>query len=201
MTASVETLAKDPECTAVYIDAEGTCRASRILEIASNRGYNVDDIRKRMIFIQSTGTEILFEIVNRLPITIETRNVKLICVDALVTPFRAEYTGREMLAPRQQSILKVADKLRTMARVYNIAVAISNQVLAVPTQTPVHGGFEYKPTGGYVLGHLVEPRVWIRRGEGPKRIARLVDSSWLPEAEAVFKIGIKGVEDITSEGY
>jgi DNA repair protein RadA len=83
-----------------------------------------------------------------------------------------------------------------MAQVYNIAVAITNQVVAVPTQIPTHGGFEYKPTGGFVLGHISEPRVWVRRAEGTKRIARVVDSSWLPEAETTFRVTEAGAVDI-----
>jgi len=198
MTAIVEALVQNQNFAGVYIDAEGTCRESRIAEIAQKRGYDPEDIRKRLIFLPSVGTEILYEIVNRLPLTIEAKNVKIICVDSLVSPFRAEYIGREMLAPRQQAILRVADKLRTMARTYNLAVAISNQVLAQPTGVQVFGGFEYKPTGGFVLGHLSEPRVWVRRAQGMRRIARLVDSSWLPEKECLFTISDKGIEDVLS---
>jgi DNA repair protein RadA len=141
-------------------------------------------------------TDILFEVIDRLPVTIEAKDIKLICVDSFITPFRAEYLGREMLAPRQQAIGKAAHKLRVMAQVYNIAVAITNQVVAVPTQMPTHGGFEYKPTGGFVLGHISEPRVWVRRAEGAKRIARVVDSSWLKEQEAIFRVTEAGAVDV-----
>jgi len=180
----------------IYIDSEGTCREKRMFEIAEKRGYNPSEVGKHLTFIRTLDTDILFEVIDRLPVTIEAKDIKLICVDSFITPFRAEYIGREMLAPRQQAIGRAAGKLRIMAQVYNIAVAITNQVVAVPTQMPTHGGFEYKPTGGFVLGHISEPRVWVRRAEGSKRIARVVDSSWLPEAEATFKVTEAGVIDI-----
>ena len=180
----------------VFIDSEATCRQSRIIEIAKARGYGdkLEILQKNLIYISAVDTETLFEIINRLPLTIENRNVKLICIDSLITPFRAEYIGREMLAARQQAIARALAKLKRMAYVYNIAVAITNQVVAVPMQT--FTGFEYKPTGGFVLGHVSEPRVWIRRAEGSKRIARIVDSSWLPEREASFRLSEKGIEDM-----
>jgi len=180
----------------IYIDSEGTCREKRMLEIAEKRGYNPSEVGKHLTFIRTLDTDILFEVIDRLPVTIEAKDIKLVCVDSFITPFRAEYIGREMLAPRQQAIGRAASKLRIMAQVYNIAVAITNQVVAVPTQMPTHGGFEYKPTGGFVLGHISEPRVWVRRAEGSKRIARVVDSSWLPEAEAIFKVTEAGVIDV-----
>jgi DNA repair protein RadA len=180
----------------IYIDSEGTCREKRMWEIAEKRGYNPSEVGRHITFIRSMDTDILFEVIDRLPVTIEAKDIKLICVDSFITPFRAEYLGREMLAPRQQAIGKAAHKLRVMAQVYNIAVAITNQVVAVPTQIPTHGGFEYKPTGGFVLGHISEPRVWIRRAEGTKRVARVVDSSWLPEAEITFRVTEAGVVDV-----
>ncbi|MEM2338409.1 MAG: ATPase domain-containing protein [Candidatus Bathyarchaeia archaeon] len=192
MTIVAEAANKD--YTSIYIDTERTCRKSRILEIAKNRGLDHDKIDRNVIFIQSVGTEILFEIINRLPATIESRNVKVICVDSLISPFRAEYIGREMLATRQQLLNRALNKLKIMASVYNLAVAISNQVVAVPIQT--FHGYEYKPTGGFILGHAGEPIVEIIRSEGSKRIARLVDSSWLPEGQVVFRITEKGATDV-----
>lgn len=180
--------------TTVFIDTEGTCRKVRMLEIAEKRGFDSTTVDEKTVFIQSVGTEILFEVVERLPLTIESKNVKVVCIDSLISPFRAEYLGREMLASRQQHLGKLLHRLKNMARVYNLAVAITNQLVAVPVQK--FFGFDFKPTGGYILGHTSEPRVWIRRSEGTKRVARLVDSSWLPEGEVVFRISERGAEDV-----
>jgi len=190
----------------VFIDTEGTCRASRIKEIITKRHIegvkepkvNLEEVQKKLTFIQTISTEILFEVIDRLPLTVETKNVKLICIDSLISPLRSEFHGREMLAERQFALARILQKLRTMARVYNLAVAFTNQVVAVPVQSYTGDMFSYKPTGGYVLGHVSEPRVWIRRGGGAKRIARVVDSSWLPERECVFMITDMGAVDVPS---
>jgi DNA repair protein RadA len=178
----------------IFIDSEGTCRETRFVEIATKRGYKPEEVSDRITLIKAVDTDILFEIIERLPPTIETKNIQLICIDSFITPFRAEYLGRELLAPRQQAIARALHKLRIMATVYNIAVAITNQLVAVPVQT--FYGYEYKPTGGFVLGHVSEPRVWIKRAEGTKRIARIVDSSWLPERECTLRVTEVGAVDV-----
>jgi len=118
----------------IFIDTEGTCRKRRMLEIAEKRELDSETVDERVTFIQCVGTEILTELIERLPLTIESKNVKVICIDSLISPFRAEYIGREMLASRQQHIGKILHRLKNMGRVYNLAVAITNQLVAVPVQ-------------------------------------------------------------------
>jgi len=52
-----------------------------------------------------------------------------------------------------------------------------------------------KAVGGHVLAHAATYRVYLRKGKGEKRIARLIDSPDLPEAEAVFRIIEEGIRD------
>ena len=49
--------------------------------------------------------------------------------------------------------------------------------------------------GGHVLAHASQFRLYLRKGKAGKRIARLIDSPYLPEGEAVWKVTEKGVED------
>ncbi len=184
-----------PDATAVYLDCENTFSGKRLVEIAKNRGYNVEDVMKRVIHIRATSSEILEEIIRRLYTAIEGRNTQLVVCDSLISHLRAEYYGREMLAERQYVLKRMLRKLQDLADLYNIGVAISNQVVAVPTQTfTPFGGF--KATGGHIMAHGTEPRVFVRKGEKNRRIARIWDSSWLPPAEAVFQITGKGIEDV-----
>jgi len=48
---------------------------------------------------------------------------------------------------------------------------------------------------GYLV-HNSTYRLFLRKSKGNKRIARLIDAPDLPEAEAVFKITEKGIEDV-----
>lgn len=47
---------------------------------------------------------------------------------------------------------------------------------------------------GYLV-HNSTYRLYLRRGKGGTRIARMVDAPNLPEAEAIFKITEEGIKD------
>ncbi|UCH38407.1 MAG: DNA repair and recombination protein RadA, partial [Candidatus Bathyarchaeota archaeon] len=46
-----------------------------------------------------------------------------------------------------------------------------------------------------ILAHLSTNRVWLRKGKKNLRIAKVIDSSYLPASECVFTISEKGIED------
>ncbi|NIV94496.1 DNA repair and recombination protein RadA, partial [candidate division KSB1 bacterium] len=55
-----------------------------------------------------------------------------------------------------------------------------------------------KPAGGHILAHFSTNRLFLRRGRKHMRIARVIDSPYLPEGEALFRItenGVVNVED------
>ena len=52
-----------------------------------------------------------------------------------------------------------------------------------------------KPVGGHIVAHTATFRVYLRKSKGEKRIARLVDSPYLPEGEVVFAVVREGIRD------
>ena len=52
------------------------------------------------------------------------------------------------------------------------------------------------PIGGHILGHQATYRLYLRKSKAEKRIAKLIDSPYLPEGETVFKVVTEGVRDI-----
>jgi len=197
-TTMVLALNNFPDRTAVYIDTEKTYQDRRIRQIAESRGFNADSIINRIILLKPPTTEDLFELVKRLYLTVEKRNVVLIVCDSLISHLRAEFLGREMLQPRQQALMRILDRLKLLAELYNIGVVVSNQVVAVPQATMTPFG-EIKAAGGHIMGHAVEPRVFVRKAGVSTRIARIEDSAWLPPAEATFRISERGIEDVSKE--
>jgi DNA repair protein RadA len=69
---------------------------------------------------------------------------------------------------------------------------ITNQVQVRPD---AFFGDPTRPIGGHVVGHTATFRLYLRKSKGEKRIARLVDSPNLPEAEAVFTVSKVGIRD------
>jgi len=118
--------------------------------------------------------------------------VKLMIIDSLTSSFRSDYTGRGTLADRQQKLNRHLHHLQRLADVYNIAIYVTNQVMARPD---VLFGDPTAPIGGHILGHQATFRVYLRKSKGEKRIAKLIDSPNLPEGEAVFRVLTEGVRD------
>ncbi|MFQ6126936.1 MAG: DNA repair and recombination protein RadA, partial [Candidatus Heimdallarchaeota archaeon] len=121
------------------------------------------------------------------------KELRLIVVDSLTSYFRAEYVGRGTLATRQQKLNKHVHTLLKHAKALNLAVVVTNQVMARPDMM---FGDPTAPVGGHVVAHAVQTRVYLRKSKGDRRIARIVDSPHLAEAEAAFKITPDGIEDI-----
>jgi len=177
---------------ALYIDCEGTFRPERIVAMASALGLDTKETLKNIIFARAYNSDHQMLIAEQAKEIIEEENIKLIVVDSVTGHFRAEYPGRESLPERQQKLNRHLHTLARLADVYNIAVFVTNQVMARPD------AFFGDPTtavGGHVLFHVPGARIYLRKAKGNRRIARLVDSPYLPEGEAVFVITEEGIRD------
>ena len=52
-----------------------------------------------------------------------------------------------------------------------------------------------KAVGGHILSHASTTRLQFKKGRDNVRIAKLVDSPWLPEGECQFQLCEQGVTD------
>lgn len=180
---------------AIYIDTEKAFRPERIRQMANSVDLDPDKVLKNIKVARAYTTDhqmLLAEKAEKL-VKNEENNIRLVIVDSLMALFRAEYSGRGTLAERQQKLNRHLRTLQRIAEIYNTAVFVTNQVMAKPD---IFFGDPTSAVGGHILGHASKFRVYLRKGKGGKRIARLVDSPYLPEGEAVFKISEKGIGEL-----
>lgn len=52
-----------------------------------------------------------------------------------------------------------------------------------------------KPVGGHILAHASSTRIYLRKGRGEERVAKLFDSPDMPESEATYSINSGGIVD------
>ncbi|MFQ5919610.1 MAG: DNA repair and recombination protein RadA, partial [Thermoplasmata archaeon] len=123
---------------------------------------------------------------------VQTDPIRLFVVDSMTSHFRAEYVGRGVLAERQQLLNRHIHDLMRFGDVNNAAIFVTNQVMAKPD---AFFGDPTRPIGGHVVAHASTFRVYLRKSKGERRIARLIDSPSLPEAEAIFTITEPGIRD------
>ncbi|MEM2144933.1 MAG: DNA repair and recombination protein RadA [Candidatus Jordarchaeaceae archaeon] len=178
---------------AVYIDTEGTFRPERLIPIAERFTLEPKEVLKNIIFARAYNSDHQLYLSQNIGEVIEKgKNIKLIIVDSIIGYFRSEYIGRGMLAERQQKLNKHLHTLLRLSELYNLAVVISNQVMTKPD---AFFGDPTEPVGGHIVAHNCTTRVYLRKSKGNQRIARLIDSPYLPEAEVVFMIEEDGVKD------
>lgn len=176
----------------IFIDTESTFRAERISQIAEAHGLDPKKTLKNILVAKAYNSDHQIVLAEKARDMIKEHGIKLIIVDSMMSHFRSDYTGRGELAPRQQKLNRHLHALQKTADTHNVAIYITNQVMAKPD---VMFGDPTAAIGGHVLGHASTFRMYLRRGKGGKRVARMIDSPSLPEGEAVFSVSDKGISD------
>jgi len=110
------------EAKALYIDAEGTFRPERIIQIAKYRQQNPEQTLENIIYARAYNSDHQMLLVDEAKKLIEKENIKLVIVDSLISHFRSEYPGRENLAARQQKLNRHISQLLRLATIYNLAL-------------------------------------------------------------------------------
>jgi DNA repair protein RadA len=177
----------------VFIDTEGTFRPSRIKQIAEGMGANPEKVLKNIFVARAFNSDHQILLLDRISEMIKDGEpIKLLIIDSLTAHFRAEFSGRGELADRQQKLNKYLHNLMKLAETNNLAVYVTNQVMANPAQM---FGDPTTAIGGHIVGHASTYRMYLRRGKKDSRVAKLIDSPDLPDNEAVFFVSEKGVID------
>ncbi len=136
---------------AVYIDTEGTFRPERIKQIAEATGANPEKILKNIFVARAFNSDHQILLIDKVGEMIkEGEPIKLVVVDSLTAHFRAEFAGRGQLADRQQKLNRYLHNLMRMAEQYNLAVYVTNQVMANPAMM---FGDPTTAVGGNIVGH------------------------------------------------
>jgi DNA repair protein RadA len=181
------------EGKALYIDTEGTFRPERIIQMAEGLDLDHKKVLKNIVFGRAYNSDHQVLLIKEAANLIKEKGIKLIVVDSLIGHFRSEYIGRGTLATRQQTINSHLHDLLRLCDIYpDLAIVVTNQVQAKPD---VFYGNPIKAAGGNVVAHGSTIRIYLRKGKGEQRIAKIVDAPHLPEGEAVFSITENGISD------
>jgi len=176
---------------ALYIDTEGTFRPERIIQMSEALNLDYNKVLQNIIFGRAYNSDHQMLLVKEAANIIKEKNIKLIVVDSLIGHFRSEYVGRGTLANRQQLInTHLHDLLRLCDIHKELVVCVTNQVSSKPD---VFYGNPTTHTGGHIVAHGSTIRVYLRKGKGEQRVAKIVDAPHLPEGEAIFKITEDGI--------
>lgn len=140
---------------------------------------------------------------------IKDNNIKLVIFDSIGAHLRAEFQAREWLARRQQMIMKECRILSRVANAFNLAVILTNQIVASPDPFAP----KFNPAFGNSLnancGKILALRYVGKSGKTNDFIKGLSDTGvreitvmkalGLPVQAVRVKLCDKGIEDTTEE--
>ncbi|MFX1572964.1 MAG: DNA repair and recombination protein RadA [Promethearchaeota archaeon] len=178
---------------ALYIDSEGTFRPERIIQMATAIDLDYNEVLRNIIIGRAYNSDHQILLVREASKIIKEKNIKLIIVDSLIGHFRSEYIGRGTLSERQQILNSHIHDLLRLSELYDeLAVVFTNQVSSRPD---VFYGNPLIHTGGHIVAHGATIRIFLRKGKGEQRIAKVVDAPNIPESDIVFSITEDGIKD------
>jgi len=176
-----------------YIDTEGTFSSTRIVQMAQSKGLDPKKLLRNIAVTRTYNSDHLTFLIMNVEQIIKERNIKLFIIDSIASHFRAEYIGDDRLASRQQAIMRLAETMKQLIEKYDIAIVVTNQVIATMDESLFDKSPH--PALGFAWAHRPHQRVLLRKGRDQARIARMYDSSRLPDRECVFFVTEKGISD------
>ena len=180
---------------AVYVDTEGTFRPERIAPIANRFNLDPTKVLDNILVARAYTHEHQANLIAAVAAKMAQEKYCLLVVDSITALFRTDFSGRGELAERQQKLGKMMNQLMKVAEEFQVAVYITNQVVADPGAAAMFVADPKKPVGGHVIAHASTIRLSLRKGRGENRICKIYDAPNLPEAEIQFAITDGGVCD------
>ncbi|BGP25584.1 meiotic recombination protein DMC1 [Rhodotorula toruloides] len=180
-----------------FIDTEGTFRPDRVKSIAERFGVDPQAALENVVVARAHNSEHQMDLITALAAKFaeEQGAYRLLIVDSILALFRVDYAGRGELSDRQQKLNQMLSRLTRISEEFQCAIFLTNQVQSSPDASAMFAGGDKKPVGGHVMAHASATRVYLRKGRGEERVAKLADSPDMPEGEATYKITVGGIMD------
>eukprot|EP00792_Barthelona_sp_PAP020_P006132 TRINITY_DN2916_c0_g1_i1.p1 TRINITY_DN2916_c0_g1~~TRINITY_DN2916_c0_g1_i1.p1 ORF type:complete len:360 (+),score=117.49 TRINITY_DN2916_c0_g1_i1:33-1082(+) len=180
------------------IDTEGTFRPEKLTKIAERYGLDADAVRENIVYARAYTHEHQMQLLQTLGEQMVSDRFRLIIIDSVTGLFRVDFSGRGELAERQQRLAQMLSRLIKTAEEFNVAVLMTNQVMSDPGASAMFVSDPKKPIGGHILAHASTVRIYLKKGRGETRVAKIYDAPDLPEGEATFVITDAGIADVES---
>lgn len=159
-----------------YIDTEGTFRPERIRAIAERFNLNPEEVLNNIYWARAYTVEHQFQLLTLIAAKMAEERFALLIVDSIMALFRVDYSGRGELSERQVVLGKTLSKIMKLSEQFNVAVFITNQVMADPGANVTFVPDPKKPIGGHILAHASTTRLSLRKGRAETRLCKIFDS-------------------------
>ena len=158
---------------ALYIDTEGTFRPEKLKPIAERFGLDPDEVVSNVLYARAYNSDHQNKLLLQACALMSESKFALLIVDSATNLYRTDYSGRGELSARQMSLAKFLRNLQKIADEHQVAVVITNQVVASVDGSSFGGGNDKKPIGGHIMAHAAQTRLSLRKGLKDNRICKI----------------------------
>lgn len=181
----------------LYVDTEDTYQPERIDEIAREKGLDPQKIHENIMVLRPPSVSMFIQYMRNLSQYITEEKIELIIVDSIIALHKAEYFGRGLLAPRQQSLTGIMSRLKQASEYYNCGVIITNHIIANPD--PYTSGGSEIPAGGNSIAHYSTHRIYLQTKPLPHSqkysVVTMDDSPRYPRSQIAILLNKQGVTE------
>ena len=139
----------------LFVDTEGSFRPERMDGIARARGWQVDDLLERVVYVRSDSAPEQMETVRRMERRPATSGCRLVVIDTLTRNFTVELPGRANMASRQAALDIHLSEMARDAYINDRAYLLTNRV--------TFGTGQDVGIGGRTVEQLVHSEVSLQR--------------------------------------
>jgi meiotic recombination protein DMC1 len=150
----------------LFIDTENTFRPERIKQIAKRYDLDAEEVLNNIMVGRAFTVDSLYALLQQASGAMVEDSFSLLIIDSIMHPFRVDFSGRGELSERQQVLGRFLNKLQKISEQFNVAVFITNQVMADPGGAMSYAIDPKKPIGGHILAHASTTRLFLRKGKG-----------------------------------
>lgn len=197
VTAQLPKSSGGGEGKVLYIDTENTFRPERIKQIAQRYSLDPEQVLNNIMVGRAFTVDAVGNLIMQAAAAMIEDQFSLMIIDSIMAPYRVDYSGRGELAERQQVLGRMLSKIQKISEQFNIAIFMTNQVMADPGGGMTYAVDPKKPVGGNIMAHASTTRLFLRKGKGEQRVCKIFDSPSIPEGECVFQISEGGIIDAT----
>ncbi|TNV77891.1 hypothetical protein FGO68_gene13661 [Halteria grandinella] len=197
VTAQLPKSSGGGEGKVLYIDTENTFRPERIKQISQRYNLDPEQVLNNIMVGRAFTVDAVGNLIMQAAAAMIEDQFSLMVIDSIMAPYRVDYSGRGELAERQQVLGRMLSKIQKISEQFNIAIFMTNQVMADPGGGMTYAVDPKKPVGGNIMAHASTTRLFLRKGKGEQRVCKIFDSPSIPEGECVFQISEGGIIDAT----
>jgi DNA repair protein RadA len=154
IVAQLPTTGGGLDSAVIFIDNDNIFNPYSLIRLALSVNLNPNEVLAQISVARAFIWNHLGEIVDNLEALVEEQKARIVLISGLTTLFEGEFEQK-----KHQMLLKIANKLRTLASDYDLIVMASTRLAQ---------GSTHKPAGGKIMSHA--PHVLIRAIQQGERI-------------------------------